>query len=785
MEDFRGGKFIVGSDMRGDEQRRMANEYFRNQNENQREANESSRNEATSNALGIANTHSRSNFLTQIGLFTAVVLTVIILGVIAILAYHKATNNQSLVDLDNLRDLTLTTLTVNDTALIKGIATLEDELVSTGGVSTTLGLSVGGITNLYGNLVSTGGVSTTLGLSVGGITNLYGNLVSTGGVSTTLGLSVGGITNLYGNLVSTAGISTTGGLSVGGTARIEVGKTKRECTILTTSTALIDGGVSGGLTTGYQLTEGEGGTTFIIQNEDADEVSIRNSFILPEVTNDFNGLTYDFLWGINQSGPRRSFELMTPGPTLDERLMGNVMAGQNGTSVITMTLINDDEAPHNTAITGAGGTSTPTLFHYEGTVYPGSKLTCTYVNNNWQLYGTMGISTDYISNNGFVNTSELPWFIGGTSDNGTHSNKYIGSYTGTHFYSIASNLQDTLNQGINTMTYGVSSDGTSIWNAGTTTSTSGTKTIHYSINGVSFTDGRGSNLNLYTQSIAYGACTTDRMWTATGWNVGGTTPANNILYSTDGVSWNVGTGANFGAVGYGFGIAYGLSSDGTSMWVATGTDGFTGSTLTKNFLYSTDGVSWENGTGASFTGGIGNAVAYGLSSDGTTGIWSAIGTVQSGTNSILYSLNGVSWDYTTGANFGIGDSSENRAGVAYGLSSDGTTGTWVAVSKNGSTDNNILYSLDGISWDYTTGDYYGAAGIGSAVVYGKDNNDTGLWVTTGHHSTNAPFANIITSTNGVAWTLVNTGVDLHGGEAGRAIGFNKVKYPNVGNPVDN
>ena len=77
MDDFRISKIIVGSDLRNVEQSRATNEYLRNQNETQRMSSEGSRNNAATNTLGIANTHSKSNFLTQIGLFTAVILTII------------------------------------------------------------------------------------------------------------------------------------------------------------------------------------------------------------------------------------------------------------------------------------------------------------------------------------------------------------------------------------------------------------------------------------------------------------------------------------------------------------------------------------------------------------------------------------------------------------------------------------------------------------------------------------------------------------------------------------
>ena len=231
MDDFRGSKFIVGSDLRIDEQRRAANEFFRNQNENQRIAAENNRNSSASDALAIAKTHSKSNFLTQIGLFTAVLLTVIILAVIAILAYQKATDNQSLVDLNNIRDLKLSTLEVYNNAKIQDLTVSDDLTVSgkldiSGGLSINDGLSVGGITQLYKDLIVYEGVSIKGGLSVNGITTfkeiVFMNddlIISTGGVSISEGLSVNGITNLYNDLIGYGGVSINGGLSVNSTSK--------------------------------------------------------------------------------------------------------------------------------------------------------------------------------------------------------------------------------------------------------------------------------------------------------------------------------------------------------------------------------------------------------------------------------------------------------------------------------------------------------------------------------------------------------------------------------------
>ena len=219
MDDYRGGKFIVGSDLRSDEQRRAANEYFRNQNEAQRVTSEGGRNNAASNALGIANNHSRSNFLTQIGLFSAVVLTIIILATIAILAYEKSNDRKGLVDINNLRDLTLSNLDVNDTTDLNTLS-LTGETTSTKGATFEGGLSVSGTVDFDGGMIIDDGVSIGGGLSVGTTSNLYGDVHAYQGVSIDGGLSVGTTSNLYGEVVAYQGLSIYNDLTVSNDSKL-------------------------------------------------------------------------------------------------------------------------------------------------------------------------------------------------------------------------------------------------------------------------------------------------------------------------------------------------------------------------------------------------------------------------------------------------------------------------------------------------------------------------------------------------------------------------------------
>ena len=107
----------------------------------------------------------------------------------------------------------------------------------------------------------------------------------------------------------------------------------------------------------------------------------------------------------------------------------------------------------------------------------------------------------------------------------------------------------------------------------------------------------------------------------------------------------------------------GVAWNGT-MWVAVGSG-------TNSIAYSYDGVTWTGAGTDVLTQG--NGVAWNGS------MWVAVG---SGTNSIAYSYNGITWT-------GLGNILFNGNGVAW----NGTM--WVAV---GSGANPIAYSYDGMTW---------------------------------------------------------------------------------------
>lgn len=288
MDNFRGGKFIVGTDIKAEETKRMANELLRNQNENARLTNETTR---INTEIG-----EKNSLFGQMGVLSTVIIIIIILSILSLLAYQKATENQSLVNLDNIRRLNLTDLTVYEKSNLNTL-TLTGDTTSSGGatyndgVSVDGGLSVGTKSNFYGDIRAYGGVSVQGGLSVDGATNFYGGLDIAGGVSIDAGLSVGTTSNLYGDVISHSGLSVIGGLSVDGATNF-YGKVDAHDGVSITGDLFLDGKLiieaphdldvvqgnisahTGQLFIDYIQVKHDGGTTTGIQIDKANTVSI-------------------------------------------------------------------------------------------------------------------------------------------------------------------------------------------------------------------------------------------------------------------------------------------------------------------------------------------------------------------------------------------------------------------------------------------------------------------------------------------------------------------------------
>lgn len=232
--------------------------------------------------------------------------------------------------------------------------------------------------------------------------------------------------------------------------------------------------------------------------------------------------------------------------------------------------------------------------------------------------------------------------------------------------------------------YGLSSDKqTGIWVSGSNFG----RGLIFSLDGQSWKPSTGASFGLNSignpinpYGVAYGlsANGTSVIWVANGSN-------GKLLYSLDGQSWQPSRGTCFSIGGYG--VAYGLSSNGTSgIWAAGGATG-------GELFYSLDGQSWQPSRGSSFNVGA-YSVAYGLSANGI-GLWVATGSALPDGGIFLYSLDGQSWrrpEYPS-------PTTANGWDVAYGFSSNGTSGIWVA---NTNTDG-LLHSLDGQCWKQASG----------------------------------------------------------------------------------
>jgi hypothetical protein len=249
-----------------------------------------------------------------------------------------------------------------------------------------------------------------------------------------------------------------------------------------------------------------------------------------------------------------------------------------------------------------------------------------------------------------------------------------------------------------------------------------------------------------------------------------------LKYSQNGTTWSDALSGYFTTQ------ARGVTYDGSNFWVAAG------SGTMANFIYSSDGKNWSNGSlldpiglfavGTSVTfggnfcigtldlaGDAGNTTVwysskgdiwnsapafsiagYGAAYDGA-GNWIAVGEDASPGTTILFSSDA---DITTWRSTGITNAFTTRGnGITYG------NGQWVAVGADG-TGSNIKYSSDGLTWQNATGAIFGTAGFG--VEY----DGIGTWVAVGQG--NPTSSNILYSSDGHTWSNISSGDFAVGGQ---------------------
>lgn len=292
--------------------------------------------------------------------------------------------------------------------------------------------------------------------------------------------------------------------------------------------------------------------------------------------------------------------------------------------------------------------------------------------------------------------------------------------------------------------------------------------------------------NLETNDVSYGAKNnpSDAFLVIVGENVGLTDNQNSTIYynTIAGASnnqeipqidqlgdWNM---ASSGAFSFkGAGVVSGVSSDGNNRWVAVGQDNVDYPSSNFNTIkYSDDGINWSNATGTSFNG-YGNKVGFGVSSSyKNQNTYIAVGYDISG-NNILRSIDGIEWSTTT--------NSFNREGsdVAYGLSGNGISTIWVAVGQDDVYP--VKYSIDdGSTWlnsDNTTYSFSKPDDV-NAITYDLKNKRFYI------AGKKASEQSVYYSSNGLSWTPAS-GYDFDNATSitynleNEFTGFDDIYYP--------
>lgn len=363
-------------------------------------------------------------------MFFGILIGIIAIAVIAIIAFERSNDKKSLVNLNNLRDLTLSTLTINDDLNIKGTTDFLDSGYINTGLSINQGLSVygqgdfynglsvSGATNLFAEVNLKDGVCIEGGLSVYGTTNFYNGVSVYGntelydelrvyqGVSFDGTLSVTGETTLNDQLVSssilnagnitnignieTLGLSVTGGISVEGESTfLESTRLQKISTVrLDDLTAASYPGVSD-FGSGYDLQLSDSGKTFFVNQQLFNDVPNNIRFNLPEIAgglSDTNqSLNYKFVWTTGMSSiDNKRFAIFSENTGGEfNKIRGNVNLNIVGTS----TNYNLTGSVHPVAL------SQRNFSVSFGYIYEGSYLDFVSNGHDWYVKGDIGIST--------------------------------------------------------------------------------------------------------------------------------------------------------------------------------------------------------------------------------------------------------------------------------------------------------------------------------------------------------------------------------------------------------
>ena len=209
---------------------------------------------------------------------------------------------------------------------------------------------------------------------------------------------------------------------------------------------------------------------------------------------------------------------------------------------------------------------------------------------------------------------------------------------------------------------------------------------------------------------------------------------NTLFYSlNDGVTWSA-------ALGLKFTRFPGDVARSGSTWIAVGQDAnLPGGTT---ILRSSDGITWGSVGGTQFT-----SFGTGIAGNGV-GVWVATGTNPS----LLYSTDdGLTWTAS-----GVTGFSGSGGGILY------ASGQWIASSGG------LVRSLNGINWTPCVGTTFASSG-GSASAIASGN---GRFVAVGNDTPSlAPNYTIVTSTDGVTWSIAPSGSFTGGTLGGMGVDY--------------
>ena len=212
------------------------------------------------------------------------------------------------------------------------------------------------------------------------------------------------------------------------------------------------------------------------------------------------------------------------------------------------------------------------------------------------------------------------------------------------------------------------------------------------------------------------------LWNGSIWVAGGSSGANTILYSSDGINWTV--SASGSAIMTSACLSLGWNGQ---IWLAGGTASGGASKLAS----SKDGINWITVNQTLITTTISTVVW-------ANGFWLIGGA---GTNSMMYSYDGVNWHLNSGA---------NSIFTVSVTTIDFCNGIYVAAGTNTADGPIMSYSTDGFSWATATLSPFD-------IVCSNISSNGSLWVACGE--SDLPATDVLAySYDGMSWTAsqVNT-----------------------------